>query len=415
MVMGRVAVSVGSSTRSTVLLGRVATTPTTIRHTTAPVRIPGNVLSGLGGIANLQTSLAPIHLDLIVDLPQRRGGILRKLVGDKGTTAVGAVVPMTDDGHVGQGSVAGEDGDEVGLVGRAGDLADEELDIGAAGLLLVLVLASLDVGGWTLALTLDGWVGIGIGSFAIGGGGTTDAVQHGTLIGRRHDGDGGGGVGLVHLHDGRLVGRRADNDGRAVLPGGGHTGLLGHLHDVAEGDAPRGARAGSRGGRGADDDPVRIRGDGIGAGTGSGIGRDGTGKSTGSSSSHGRAVQDCPDGHHGILRQSELTGSGSGRSCSWVARLGRHAVIARNADHRGNYCTNSRSRSRSGSSVRHDGRGSLGRCRRLGRFGRGYCCSLRRTFGRRLRLRGWAVTGGGGIGISSRSHRRGRRILRPVR
>ena len=148
MVMGRVAVSVGSATRSTVLLGRVATTPTAIRHTTAPVRIPGNVLSGLGGIANLQTSLAPIHLDLIVDLPQRRGGILRKLVGDKGTTAVGTVGPMTDDGHVGQGTVAGEDGDEVGLVGRAGHLADEELDVGAAGLVLVLV------GPWALGLAL---------------------------------------------------------------------------------------------------------------------------------------------------------------------------------------------------------------------------------------------------------------------
>ena len=140
LLMGvRVTVTVGSaSSRSTIMLGRVATTTTTTP--TAAVRISGNVLSRLGGVPNLQTSLASVHLDLIVDLPQRRGGILGELVGHEGTTAVGAVVAMADDGHVGQGTVAGEDGDEVGLVGRAGDLADEELDVGAAGLVLVVLV-----------------------------------------------------------------------------------------------------------------------------------------------------------------------------------------------------------------------------------------------------------------------------------
>ena len=139
LLMGvRVTVTVGSaSSRSTIMLGRVATTTTT---PTAAVRISRNVLSRLGGVPNLQTSLASVHLDLIVDLPQRRGGILGELVGHEGTSAVGAVVAMADDGHVGERSVAGEDGDEVGLVGRAGDLADEELDVGAAGLVLVGVL-----------------------------------------------------------------------------------------------------------------------------------------------------------------------------------------------------------------------------------------------------------------------------------
>ena len=139
-----------------------------------------------------------------MDLPQGRGGVLGELVGDEGAAAVGAVVAVADDGDVGEGSVAGEDGDEVGLVGRAGDLADEELDVGAAGLLALGLGLVLDVGlTWTLAL-----LGIGSRSLPTAIGGTADAVQDGTLIGRGHDGHGGGGMGLVHLRL-RLHGERA--------------------------------------------------------------------------------------------------------------------------------------------------------------------------------------------------------------
>ena len=283
MMRRRRIAAVGPS-RSTIVLGKISTT--SIRHTgttavTTAVRIAaavaadaavaavaGNVLPRLGGVPDLQTPLAPAHLDLVVDLPEGRGGVLGELVRDERAAAVGAVVPVADDGHVGEGSVAGEDGDEVGLVGRAGDLADEELDVGAAGFLLVV----------------DGRVGVGVGIGSSRRGSSTaltDAVQDGTLLGRRHDGDGGGGVGLVHLRRSvgggggmGLVRGGADNDGRAVL-------LLGHLHDVAEGDAPRGAGAGSRGAGGPDDDPVRIRGDGIGPSCiGAGIGRGTTASSS---------------------------------------------------------------------------------------------------------------------------------------
>ena len=267
-----------------VMLGRISATilmllmMLMIPPTATAVRVPRDVLAGFGRVADLQAALGPrAHLDPIVHLPEGDGGILRILVGDEGTAAVGAVVLVPDDGHVGEGSVAGEDGDEVGLVAGAGDLADEELDVGTArfGMLLLVLLI---VGTWRLVF----------GVIA----GTLRTVEGGTNIGSRHDGDRGGGVSLllgVHcgrLHLGlylgridRLVRRGADNDGRTT-----------HRYDVAEGDsAPLGLHAVNR----------------------SAV-EDGT-------------VEHGPDGH--VLGQD----NGSG---SLEMRLGGHVIVRSSADHR---------------------------------------------------------------------------------
>lgn len=100
---------------------------------------PGVRCAWLGRLADLQGPLRLRKLDVVVDLGHGRCGVVGALERHEGAATVRGVVAVADDGHIGDGPVPAEDGDEIGLLAMARDLADEELDVRVARIWSVLL------------------------------------------------------------------------------------------------------------------------------------------------------------------------------------------------------------------------------------------------------------------------------------